>query len=161
MPDRTLSTREFTGERHVLLTFIYTSCETVCPGLTGALRRVQGDAIEEDYADQVAFLPTTFDPAHDTGPVLDSYGDSMGVDDDAGADIVHVDAMDSEEVVADVVEATDAAVVANNGVRDRATVREYLACGADAVSVGRPSDDPDVLAAVRKATHEWFREAAP
>jgi tRNA-dihydrouridine synthase len=79
---------------------------------------------------------------------------------EAGADFVHVDAMDSESVVADVVAATDATVVANNGVRDERTVREYLACGADAVSVGRPSDDPDVLARVRAATDAWF-EGAP
>jgi len=75
---------------------------------------------------------------------------------DAGADVIHVDAMDSEGVVAEVVAAADAAVVANNGVRDRATVREYLACGADAVSVGRPSDDPTVLRRVRRAVDEWF-----
>jgi len=76
----------------------------------------------------------------------------------SGADVVHVDAMDSEGVVAEVVAATDALVVANNGVRDERTVREYLAYGADAVSVGRPSDDPAVLARVRDATDEWFAE---
>ncbi|QLH79567.1 tRNA-dihydrouridine synthase [Halosimplex rubrum] len=76
--------------------------------------------------------------------------------DDAGADIVHVDAMDSEGVVAEVVDATDAFVVANNGVRDRETVREYLDHGADAVSVGRPSDDPRVLRRVRAAVDERF-----
>jgi TIM-barrel protein len=75
---------------------------------------------------------------------------------DAGADYVHVDAMDSESVVADVVEATDAAVIANNGVRDEQTVTEYLDYGADAVSVGRPSDDPVVLDRVREATLSWF-----
>lgn len=72
---------------------------------------------------------------------------------EAGADVVHVDAMDSEAVVGDVVDAlrgwaegdgTDAEtdrpfVIANNEVRDRATVREYLEHGADAVSVGRPT----------------------
>ncbi|WP_327052185.1 tRNA-dihydrouridine synthase [Halomicrococcus gelatinilyticus] len=80
----------------------------------------------------------------------------------AGADAVHVDAMDSEGVVAAVVDAADCFVVANNGVRDAATVREYLANGADAVSVGRPSDDPAVLARVASATSEWFhgREGA-
>ncbi|QPV62081.1 tRNA-dihydrouridine synthase [Halosimplex litoreum] len=78
----------------------------------------------------------------------------------AGADVVHVDAMDSESVVADVVEATDAFVVANNGVRDRETVRAYLTYGADAVSVGRPSDDPRVLRRVRAAVDEWFDEGA-
>jgi TIM-barrel protein len=82
----------------------------------------------------------------------------------AGADVLHVDTMDSEPVVGDVVSAAPGAfVVANNGVRGRATAREYLALGADAVSVARPSDDPAVLRAVRRAVSEWFetREAAP
>ncbi|AUX08587.1 tRNA-dihydrouridine synthase [Halalkaliarchaeum desulfuricum] len=84
----------------------------------------------------------------------------------AGVDLVHVDAMDSEHVVGAVVDALEAetspanrpAVVANNGVRDRETVREYLGDGADAVSVGRPSDDADVLSRVHEATVEWFSE---
>jgi TIM-barrel protein len=69
----------------------------------------------------------------------------------AGADCLHVDAMDSERVVAEVREACTLFLVANNGVRDRATVREYLEYGADAVSVGRPSDDPRVLGRVAAA----------
>jgi TIM-barrel protein len=89
---------------------------------------------------------------------------------DAGADLLHVDAMDSEAVVADVVRALGgdperpgpddraAHVVANNEVRDRASVREYLGYGADAVSVGRSSDDPAVLARVRDAVEEWVAE---
>ena len=79
---------------------------------------------------------------------------------DAGADLLHVDAMDSESVVADVVAATDAFVIANNGARDAATVREYVEYGADAVSVGRPSDNPTVLARVRDAAVTCFGEAA-
>ena len=76
---------------------------------------------------------------------------------DAGADVLHVDAMDSEPVIADVVAAApDAFVIANNGVRDRETVHEYLNYGADAVSVGRPSDDFSVLQCVRRAVEEWF-----
>lgn len=78
---------------------------------------------------------------------------------EAGADIVHIDAMDSESVVADVVDATDLTVVANNGVRDRETVFEYLRYGADAVSVGRPSDNPEVLSRVQTATASWFSDA--
>ena len=80
--------------------------------------------------------------------------------DAAGADILHVDAMDSEEVVARVVEATDAAVIANNEVRDRESVAEYLDYGADAVSVGRASDDPAVLRAVRGAVEAERPEVA-
>jgi triphosphoribosyl-dephospho-CoA synthase len=80
---------------------------------------------------------------------------------DAGADLIHVDAMDSEGVVAQVVEAVPTAfVVANNEVRDARSVREYLAYGADAVSVGRPSDDPRVRRRVRDAVESWF-DGAP
>lgn len=75
---------------------------------------------------------------------------------DAGAAIVHVDAMDSEPVVGDVAAATDAFVLANNGVRDRATVEEYLDLGAGGVSVGRPSDDLAVLRRVAAAVEDWF-----
>lgn len=75
---------------------------------------------------------------------------------EAGADVVHVDAMDSEAVIQDITERSDAFVIANNGVRDRETAREYFTHGADAVSVGRPSDDPRVLARVYDATVEWF-----
>ena len=71
---------------------------------------------------------------------------------DAGASILHVDAMDSEPAIARVVDAAPSLfVVANNEVRDEATVREYLAYGADAVSVGRPSTDPVVLERVSNA----------
>lgn len=69
----------------------------------------------------------------------------------AGADILHVDAMDSEAVVGAIADRTDAVILANNGVRDRATVQEYLAYGADAVSLARPSDDPAVLERVHAA----------
>jgi TIM-barrel protein len=73
----------------------------------------------------------------------------------AGADAVHVDAMDSEPVVGEVAAAVpDTHLVANNGVRGRATVREYLDHGADAVSVGRPSTDPAALARVRAAVDD-------
>ncbi|SFS81656.1 dihydropyrimidine dehydrogenase [Halostagnicola kamekurae] len=70
---------------------------------------------------------------------------------DAGAAFVHVDAMDSESVIADIVAETELYVIANNGVRDEPTVREYAEYGADAVSVGRPSDNPVVLERVRNA----------
>jgi TIM-barrel protein len=76
--------------------------------------------------------------------------------DRAGADYIHVDAMDSEPVVADVARRSEARVIANNGVRDEATVAEYLEHGADAVSVGRASDDPATLARVREAATAWF-----
>jgi TIM-barrel protein len=78
----------------------------------------------------------------------------------AGASIAHVDAMDSEPVVGRVADATGLFVVANNGVRDQRTVHKYLAAGADAVSVGRPSNDPVVLSRVRAAVEDWFEAAS-
>ncbi|MFB6095805.1 MAG: tRNA-dihydrouridine synthase [Haloferacaceae archaeon] len=78
---------------------------------------------------------------------------------DAGADAIHVDAMDTEAVVRDVA-ASDLFVLANNEVRGCESVREYLDYGADAVSVGRPSDSPAVLRRVRRAVDEWFDERA-
>ena len=74
----------------------------------------------------------------------------------AGADVIHVDAMDSEEVIAEVAETSELFVIANNEVRDRQSTEEYLAYGADAVSVGRASDRPAVLREVREAANAWF-----
>ncbi len=81
----------------------------------------------------------------------------------AGGDWLHVDAMDSESVIGDLRDAvdrdgSDLRIVANNGVRDRSTVAEYAAYGADAVSVARatrPGSDPDVLDTVADAVADW------
>jgi TIM-barrel protein len=76
---------------------------------------------------------------------------------DAGADLVHVDAMDTPASVRRVAEAApDCRVVGNNGVRDAASARRYLDRGADAVSVGRPTTDPARLARVARRVREAF-----
>jgi protein SCO1/2 len=77
--DREVTTTEFVGDRHAMLTFLYTSCVTVCPGLMATLRRVQADSIEEGYADEFAFMPITFDPEQDTPEAIAEYCDAMGV----------------------------------------------------------------------------------
>lgn len=62
-----------------LLTFFYSHCQTVCPVLIGTLRNVQAHAQTNEYADEVAFAPVTFDPARDTADRLEAYGDEMNV----------------------------------------------------------------------------------
>jgi protein SCO1/2 len=78
--DREVTTTEFVGDRHTMLTFVYTTCATVCPGLVTTLRRVQADSISGGYTDEFAFLPTTFDPETDTEQTIREYCDRMGVD---------------------------------------------------------------------------------
>jgi len=62
-----------------LLTFFYSHCQTVCPVLVGTLRNVQAHAQANEYTDEVAFAPVTFDPARDTADRLESYGEEMNV----------------------------------------------------------------------------------
>lgn len=79
---------------------------------------------------------------------------------EAGADVIHVDAMDSESVVGELADGTEAFIIANNEVRDRESVIEYLSYGADAVSVARPSTEPAVLERVGQAVDDWFETSA-
>ncbi|WP_408957473.1 SCO family protein [Natrinema sp. 74] len=52
-------------ETDLLLTFMYTTCSTMCPRLTAIMAQVQDDALEEEYGEQVSFVEMTFDPARD------------------------------------------------------------------------------------------------
>lgn len=73
-----VTTTEFVGDRHVLLTFIFSRCTMVCPFLTSNLAQVQVRAMDEGYGDEFAFLPITFDPEYDTPDVLSEYSEDMG-----------------------------------------------------------------------------------
>lgn len=66
------------------VTFFFTHCQTVCPVLISALRNVQTDAINEGYADEVSFLPVTFDPERDDAERFRTYAEKMNVSLDAG-----------------------------------------------------------------------------
>jgi len=95
----------------------------------------------------------------------------------AGGDWIHVDAMDSEPAIAELRKAIGGedlglALVANNGVRDRRTVAEYAAYGADAVSIARPTRpagigrsfrpaDPEAIRAVADAVADWRTDRLP
>lgn len=82
--DRTVSTREFVGERHLLLTFVYTRCSGICLGLGANLVQVQARAAADGYADEVALSAVSFDPEHDTPERLREWGAERGVDYEMG-----------------------------------------------------------------------------
>ncbi|WP_144905446.1 SCO family protein [Halobellus captivus] len=71
-------------EMPAVYTFFFSHCDTVCPVLIQSLRNVQTHAIEEEYADAVAFFPVTFDPERDDRERLETYAAEMNVALDAG-----------------------------------------------------------------------------
>jgi len=68
----------------VVMTFVYTHCNTMCPRLTAILAGVQDHAIDNDYAERVAFAEITFDPARDDADRFREYADTHNVDLDTG-----------------------------------------------------------------------------
>ncbi|MFC7072725.1 SCO family protein [Halovenus rubra] len=80
LQDKNMSTAAFVGERETLLTFIYTRCPGPCPGMTAALAHVHVDAAKEGYSDEVALMPTTFDPEYDDTERLRKFSKQNGAD---------------------------------------------------------------------------------
>lgn len=82
--DGTRTLPEDYAGRDLLLTFVYTHCKTMCPRLTAILANVQDHAIENGYADRVAFVETTFDPARDDADRLREWAETHDVDLETG-----------------------------------------------------------------------------
>jgi len=82
LQDRAVTTTEF--DTPLVLTFIYTNCQTQCPLLTQALTRAQTAAKEAGDSDAVNFAEITFDPARDTEQRLEEYANNRDVDLSAG-----------------------------------------------------------------------------
>lgn len=78
--DTTVATDGFVDERETLLTFIFTRCPGPCLTMTNTLAQVQLHAMEHDIAEEVALMPVTFDPEHDTPAVLETFCESQGAD---------------------------------------------------------------------------------
>jgi protein SCO1/2 len=82
LADRSVSFREV--GRPFLMTFFFANCMTTCPVLLSALREVQVHSTQEEYADEVAFYPVTFDPARDDRVALRAELDQFNVDTTVG-----------------------------------------------------------------------------
>jgi protein SCO1/2 len=82
LSDEPVALREV--DRPAVYTFFYTHCMTVCPAAVGMLRELQIHSVQNGYAEEVAFHPTTFDPARDDAGALRAYADRLNVALDAG-----------------------------------------------------------------------------
>lgn len=79
--NRTYSFDEFEG-KYMVMTFIYTSCATVCRQLETNLAEIFEAIPEEYFEEDLAFLSLSFDPERDTPEILDRYRTYFGSDGD-------------------------------------------------------------------------------
>ena len=71
---------DYLGDRVVLLSFIYTTCNDVngCPLAAHVLKRVQDRALTDPALhDQLRLVSISFDPSHDTPAVMAAYGANL------------------------------------------------------------------------------------
>lgn len=76
---RTYSFWEFEG-KYVFITFLYTSCGTVCPELEVNMSEVYKRIPEEYIGHDIQFLSISFDPERDDPKTLDTYRKAFGSD---------------------------------------------------------------------------------
>jgi len=75
MNDKPISMREFLGKREpLILNFIYTSCTSVCPAMTGVFSQIQ-----TKLGQAVRLVSISIDPEYDTPKRLKSYARSFDV----------------------------------------------------------------------------------
>lgn len=70
---------EFEG-KHMLMTFIYTSCATACPEMSSNMKYVYDMIDAGQYQDDLVFLSISFDTERDTAEVLDRYAGYFDAD---------------------------------------------------------------------------------
>ena len=79
MDGRPVSLRAVLGDdRPVMLQFIFTSCPTICPLLTGITARVREDLGKE--REKIRAVSISIDPEHDTPAVLRKYAANFDPD---------------------------------------------------------------------------------
>ncbi|MBG9586403.1 SCO family protein [Cytobacillus firmus] len=76
---KTYSFSEFEG-KYVFITFLYTSCGTVCPELEVNMSEVYKRIPEEYIGHDIQFLSISFDPERDDPKTLDTYRKAFGSD---------------------------------------------------------------------------------
>lgn len=69
--------RDLLQHRIAVISFIYTSCPTICSPLTANLKQAH-DLLEPAVAERTQFLSFTLDPSHDTPEVLQAFAKRVG-----------------------------------------------------------------------------------
>src|SRR6476646_4148322 len=59
--------------------FIFTSCASACPRLTGEMRKLQVDIMDRGDANRTRLVSISVDPERDTPKKLREYADQVGV----------------------------------------------------------------------------------
>ena len=77
---RPVPLRAVLGDRPVMLQFIFTTCPTICPLLTGIAARVREDLGKD--REKIRAVSITIDPEHDTPAVLREYAANFEADPD-------------------------------------------------------------------------------
>ena len=78
-----VSLQDFRG-RWIVIDWIYTSCMTVCPALTGEMLEVR-DALGDRFGQQVGFMSLTFDPGRDSVEEMRKYAENVDANTDSWA----------------------------------------------------------------------------
>lgn len=63
-----------------IVTFIYTSCKSICSVLNAQYRQMQEDLTASGLQNRVRLLTVSFDPQRDTGEVISKHAKALGVD---------------------------------------------------------------------------------
>ncbi|MDP4128545.1 MAG: SCO family protein [Bacteroidota bacterium] len=84
---RTVSLRDDTKGKVIVLDFFFTRCPSICPYLTANMRKLQDALLTKDRFKElnpafVQFISLSVDPERDSVPVLRAYGNRFGVDPD-------------------------------------------------------------------------------
>lgn len=67
----------------LIVDFVYTNCQSLCRALGTEFQQLQRDIIERGLQDRVHLLSVSFDPDHDSPPVLGLYAEHMQARPDA------------------------------------------------------------------------------
>lgn len=78
--ERSYSFDEFAKDKYVFLTFMYTSCTTVCPQLEMNMAEVYQLIPKQYLGREIVFLSISFDPTRDNPEVLAKYRTYFGSD---------------------------------------------------------------------------------